>query len=526
MPGTAWTRPRLGRGPVLGSQAFLVAVLLVWLVAGPLTALTQARLSWLLSVLFNVGTVVAAQNVARRLPAGDPARRFWWAVSAGEVAVTAGNLIQFTVVEGPADLMTGPTAATLIGLGTSVIVVVMLSYPLRLRSGRERVCFWLDMATVMVGAGAFGWYFADHSGGGVPAVLNILTGPVVMLVAVFAVAKLLVAGRPPFGTATGVLGAVAAVFAGLSGAFGAPLLAEGHGTWLALLDTAGDAFMMIAASSQRLAVQADPHALERPRRRPYSTLPYLALAATFTLLAVALAGRGLDGRTWAVLAGAVTSTGLVVVRQLASFADNTRLLGELDAKIRELHAKEAGLNAALAERDAFAARLRELAFSDSLTGLANRNQFQEQLGLALARARRHGTRVVVMLLDLDDFKPINDKFGHAAGDAVLQEVARRLTGSVREIDTVARIGGDDFAVLMDQPLPDAVEAVAERIVAAVREPCEIDGVPMAVGVSVGMAYAGSGEYDAEQLLSDADAAMYVAKSAGKGRYETYPIQLG
>ena len=527
MPGIRWARRLPGTGAVLGTQVVLVALVLAGIVAGPISTLNQVRLSWLASVIWNVATIAAAQHIARRLPDGDPARRFWWAVSAGEVLIAFGNLAQFAAVRGPADLMTGSTSATLIGLGTAVVVAVMLTYPLRIRSGRERACFWLDMATVMVGAGAFGWYFTGHTAGGTRLVLlNILTGPVVMLVAVFAVAKLLIAGRPPFGTWTGLLGATAAAFSGLASVLGPALLVDHREGWLCLLNMLGDALMMIAGWVQRLQVETDPRALVRSRRRPYSALPYLALAATFILLAVALSGRDLDGRTWAVLVSAVISTGLVVARQLASFADNARLLGELDTRVRELHANEAMLSAALEERDALAARLHDLAFSDNLTGLANRARFHDRLGEALARARRHGSPVVVMLLDLDDFKPVNDRFGHAGGDAVLREVAQRLLSCVRETDLVARIGGDEFAILLDQPVPASVDALAERIVAAVCEPLPVDGVPVAVGVSIGVAFGRPTEHEPEQLLSDADAAMYVAKSAGKGRYETYPTPVG
>jgi diguanylate cyclase (GGDEF)-like protein len=226
-----------------------------------------------------------------------------------------------------------------------------------------------------------------------------------------------------------------------------------------------------------------------------------------------------------VPAGAGISTGLVVARQLASFIDNARLLGELDTKVRELHETETVLRAALEERDGLATRLRELAFQDSLTGLANRALFYDRLGEALLRARRHGRQVVVMLLDLDDFKPINDRFGHAAGDAVLKEVALRLRGCLRETDTVARIGGDEFAVLLDDPHAGGVDAVAQRIAAAVREPCWVDGERIAVGVSIGVAFDQSGDADTDRLLSDADAAMYAAKGSGKGGHQTFASSL-
>ena len=527
MPEVPWAWSRPGRTAVLGSQVGLVALVVVAVGAGPLSPLVQARLSWLASVACNLGTLLAAQHIARRLRPGDPARRFWWAISAASVMIGGAFLAQLTTVGGAADLRPVPANVALVGLGVTVVVAVMCTYPLRIESSRERLCFWLDMATVMVGAGAFGWYFSEQSSGDLSSdLMGILGGPVVNLVAVFAVARLLLVGRPPFSAWTGVLGAAAAAVGGLAGAVGPTLLADGRGSWLFALSALGDGLIMIAAWFQRLQVDADPRALERPRRRPYSMLPYVALVATFTLMAAALADRGLDGRTWAVLAGAGISTGLVVARQLASFTDNARLLGELDAKVRELHETETVLRAALQERDQLATRLRELAFQDSLTGLANRALFYDRLGEALLRARRHRRQVVVMLLDLDDFKPINDRFGHAAGDAVLKEVARRLRGCVRETDTVARIGGDEFAVLLDDPLSSGVDAVAERIAAAVREPCWVDGERMAVGVSIGVASNQSGDADTDRLLGEADAAMYAAKSSGKGGRRQHRLDAG
>jgi diguanylate cyclase len=225
---------------------------------------------------------------------------------------------------------------------------------------------------------------------------------------------------------------------------------------------------------------------------------------------VAAAAERLDPRTWFVLVGAAASTALVVIRQLTAFADNARLLDEL----RE----------ALRERDRLTTRLHEMAFHDGLTGLANRTLFHDQLDAALARARRSGHTVAVMLLDLDDFKPVNDRHGHAAGDAVLQAVALRLRACMRESDTVARLGGDEFAVVLDNPAPASLDPLAQRIVAAIAEPCWHAGEPLTVGVSVGLAINAGGGTDGDQLLRDADAAMYAAKSSSKSTYATYPAE--
>lgn len=501
-------------------RVVVVAVILLVLLTVPAAVFVLARLSWLSSVVFSIGAVVAAQHTARRLPADDPARRFWWAFAVNAALVGAGSAITLATADRNEELTHGTPSLTLIGLGAVIMVVVMITYPLQVMTPQERTCCWLDMATVMVGAGALGWYFATRVDHDLSAdLVNVLTGPIVMLLLVFAVAKLLISGRPPFTIWAGLTGAGAAATASLLPVLGPTLLATDRGNWYFALNTLSDALMMLAASIQWAQTDADPHTLQKPRRRPYSTLPYVVLAGTFALLAVSLVGQGLTGRIWTLLAGAAASTGLVVVRQLAAFADNVRLLRILDAKVMELYETEVVLRSSLAERDLLASRLHAMAFEDHLTGLPNRAMLHERLDAALARSRRHGTRVVVMLLDLDDFKPINDQLGHAAGDAVLCEVAQRLRDCLREVDTVARLGGDEFAIILDDPDLGSIQEVAERIVSTVGGPFLTNDATMVVGVSVGVAFSHLSDGDGDQLIREADAAMYIAKSRGKNSYE-------
>jgi diguanylate cyclase (GGDEF)-like protein len=162
-------------------------------------------------------------------------------------------------------------------------------------------------------------------------------------------------------------------------------------------------------------------------------------------------------------------------------------------------------------------RLREAALHDPLTGLPNRTLLEDRLRHALSAAHRSGDQVALLYCDLDDFKPVNDTGGHAAGDHVLIGVAERLAAAVRPGDTVARLGGDEFAVVCpDLPDEDAAAAVAERIVAAMADPFPVAGWEFQVGISVGLAMADS-HTDAARVLQQADAAMYDAKGSGKGR---------
>ncbi len=157
---------------------------------------------------------------------------------------------------------------------------------------------------------------------------------------------------------------------------------------------------------------------------------------------------------------------------------------------------------------------------DGLTNLPNRALVLDRAELMLARARRRGTPTATMFIDVDGFKHINDTFGHAAGDEFLRIIANRLSSVVRGTDTVGRLGGDEFIVLVeDETLSGGLELVAERLLAVLREPFELQGSagePQACSVSIGIA---DGQRStADELLRDADLAMYQAKQAGKNRY--------
>ncbi|HSO90882.1 MAG TPA: EAL domain-containing protein, partial [Arthrobacter sp.] len=169
---------------------------------------------------------------------------------------------------------------------------------------------------------------------------------------------------------------------------------------------------------------------------------------------------------------------------------------------------------ALADLAEQAAQLKAVAFLDPLTGLSNRQLFNDHLEAALRGPC--GTAVDVLLLDLDDFKEVNDILGHHAGDQLLIEVGRRLRECVRPNDVVARLGGDEFVVLLVGSLdPDAV---SERIVASLRVPLWIDGTMLSPSLSLGLASISEDAVDASELLRRADIAMYAAKAAGKNRY--------
>ena len=167
------------------------------------------------------------------------------------------------------------------------------------------------------------------------------------------------------------------------------------------------------------------------------------------------------------------------------------------------------------ERHVLLDQLRAAAFRDAVTGLGNRALFVERLHTALAQ--RATLPINVIFLDLDDFKDVNDRYGHPAGDALLEAVGSRLTTELRAGDVVARFGGDEFAVLLLGVDPDTAMEVAARICSALARPFDLDGRPTPVRASLGVASAGTeSDIDADELLRRADVALYEAKRSGKG----------
>jgi diguanylate cyclase (GGDEF)-like protein len=208
---------------------------------------------------------------------------------------------------------------------------------------------------------------------------------------------------------------------------------------------------------------------------------------------------------------------------------HARLIGAMD------HLPKTGLDGDALERAVrYAAdhrrsveRLRHGALHDALTGLPNRTLFLDRLEQSLRRARRRGTErgAAVLFLDLDRFKLVNDSLGHAVGDELLQAVAERLDGAIRPGDTVARMGGDEFTVLLED-VGDAREAtvVAERVLATLDDPFAVAGRELHISGSIGIALADP-EADPEELIRDADVAMYRAKSQGKAGHAVFDAQM-
>jgi diguanylate cyclase len=237
--------------------------------------------------------------------------------------------------------------------------------------------------------------------------------------------------------------------------------------------------------------------------RIHLLLPYILVVATGAVVVTQIVvGHDIDATETSVASAVLV---LVLVRVMITQLENEALLERVSA-----HGAE------LAHR----------AQHDPLTGLPNRALFGDRLVAAMDRYRDHGRPFALLLIDLDDFKSINDSYGHAAGDRLLSAVGERLRNCVRGGDTVARLGGDEFAVVLDGTA-DHQGSVGERVLDALRHPFEIDGQMLALGASVGVVEPGHDDVHAtaDLLLQRADGAMYAGKRQGKGRAIHYDPEL-
>ena len=225
------------------------------------------------------------------------------------------------------------------------------------------------------------------------------------------------------------------------------------------------------------------------------------------------------------LARAVThAAGLVEAAQPASVTAGARHdeIGTLIASFNRMTATIAQQSEEIGQFPGRLEQLTKQAFRDPLTGLPNRALFMDRLGHGLMRARRRNEHLAVLFLDLDRFKVINDTLGHTAGDQLLVEVSRRLSGSLRPGDTVARLGGDEFGLLLeDVPDAETAETVAARIEADLAKPLVFEGREVRVTASIGIALSAARLGKPDEILRDADLAMYHAKAKGTARHEVF-----
>lgn len=253
--------------------------------------------------------------------------------------------------------------------------------------------------------------------------------------------------------------------------------------------------------------------------RPRAVFFFAGVSSVLVLLAHWLTPNeapgllSLSSRLLALIAIWVTAALLVMARtaEAALIQANDDLEQQVRERTRELEQE-------IAERRQAEAIITHMANHDSLTGLPIRPLFMDRLNRALAAARRSGHLVAVMFVDLDGFKSVNDTHGHEAGDALLREAAQRLQECVRETDTVARHGGDEFTVVLTEVTDQkAVTAIAEKMLSTIATPFPFRDDQSAIGCSIGITLYPQDGDRAEVLLERADAAMYAAKQRGKNQ---------
>ncbi|RJF97347.1 sensor domain-containing diguanylate cyclase [Noviherbaspirillum saxi] len=203
-----------------------------------------------------------------------------------------------------------------------------------------------------------------------------------------------------------------------------------------------------------------------------------------------------------------------------------RARDELELRVQERTAElamaNARLQAEIQERLQAEEQIRYLANHDALTGLPNRRLLEDRLEQALEMARRNGHQVAVQFIDLDCFKPVNDRLGHRIGDLLLQAVALRLRGLLRAVDTVSRVGGDEFVLVLPEiHVAKAAGDIAQKVLEALSQPYQIEGHELHITPSIGISLYPHDAENGERLLTAADNAMYLAKRRGRGNWQLF-----
>lgn len=271
----------------------------------------------------------------------------------------------------------------------------------------------------------------------------------------------------------------------------------------------------------------EPGTVFRERAKQIKTyLPYFWLLGAFTLL-VAGALTPLPMSFLSIALGVGITLALVLARQVIALSSNVRLNAQLKEQATKLESANRELNLEIAERLRVQEKLAFDVLHDQMTGLANRRLFLDRLGQAIKRSRRHREMsFAVLFLDLDAFKVVNDSLGHSFGDQLLVSVGKRLEAALRSGDTVARFGGDEFAILLDD-LEDEATAVriANKICDAIGEPFRLREHDVHVTASIGITTDLTKYEHADDLLRDVDLAMYQAKALGKAHCALFRVEM-
>ncbi|BCJ47007.1 hypothetical protein GCM10010168_34730 [Actinoplanes ianthinogenes] len=478
----------------LAAAGGLVGLAAIWFCIG-LIHPTPPVVGWLPLL---VAVPVAAVTSWRAAGLG---RGMWRYASVGITLIglaAGGNAYDYFSGNQQGQHISGATAAVYIA-GLVAFLAGLMRIPGARRARIEWIRFGLDIATVLVTVLTFCWHLiyprweswiSDSVGGAITVLIVLAAG----VICVFAFVKVAFTGTGPIDRrALHLLALTGAVGAG--GGSLAPLLADKPYLNTAHVLLPSTCLCLCFAADRQLRATRAGMPQPRPVTRRLSVMPYAAVLATGGLLLFSAVTHSADLVVIAI--GSVSVTVLVALRQAVALRDNALLLDDLDARQRELAHQ---------------------ATHDGLTGLPNRTVLVHEITGALADDPR---AVSVVLIDLDDFKEINDDLGHAVGDALLVAVAERIGAELPPDAVLARLGGDEYALLLRS---GDHAATLGAIAAQLRRPVHAAGHELVVEASVGLAPARAGE-TADELLRRADVAMYEAKGQGKGRQVSYTAEM-
>jgi diguanylate cyclase (GGDEF)-like protein len=492
----------------LRANPMLVTMLVVQLLAVGLFLLnlTEQRIhpiwGWIPAIVGTSAAALACRQAAATPGLTPVVRRLWRQFALVVALVVLGlvgdSLRTFTVSDQAALQQHDPVTTGIYVIAMVTLLWALLRLPIGKWAEMQRVVrFILDALTLTITTGIFAWYVTVRTSDEPSAAGSMITIGALGLIIALAMGKVAMSGlggMDPIAIRLLALGATVGAVGGA--AFPVLVRVETGLSGTQLFVPATMIFVAFAADRQRRA----PRVPQSARlRRVSGAMPYIAVAATDGLLLLVGYRAGAD--VFTVAAAAAFLTALVAVRQITAQSENVRLLRRVDAGQQQL-----------AHR----------ANHDDLTDLANRALFEQRTQESLARMS--GDTLSVAVIDLDDFKAINDRLGHTVGDALLVVVGERLRECVRQDDVVARLGGDEFGLLLHGLRTDQATDVLDRITDALNRPVDALGHDLLVRVSVGLAQAWP-EADPVELLRRADLAMYAAKERGKGRHAVYDAEL-
>ncbi len=491
-----WLGHRTGRFAAV--LALYTLLFLLWVAFGAASLPHRTAIGDLAFLPIGLTAAVLALRLGGHPGLRAHERSAWRLLGLGMSCYVAGDVLwaYYEVVLG-SDPFPSPADAGYL-LFYPLVMIGLLTFPYAPRTKQSQVKFWLDAATILLGGFMLIWYFLLG-----PIALSEVTDtttlvlttayPIGDLVLVFGAAAILLR-QPDRGSrhALGMLAAGIAAFLVADIAFGYRDLQGVYeaGDW-------PDAFWMLAwglfasgglYQSWRASTKPPVEHWPADDIQNVSAAPYLAVVLGYGLLFVS-GGYATPYPLGGLLYSAIAITAFVLLRQLTVMGENLRLMADL----------------------------RELATTDSLTGLLNRREFFAQAEREFARYQRYRHPLAAIMIDIDTFKVINDQYGHRAGDLVMQTVAGQLRNELRKVDLAGRYGGDELAILLPMTALHDASGVAQRLLAAVAEnPVAFEAHLIKISISAGITTA-EGMQSLAALLHRADEALYEAKQAGRNR---------